>query len=80
MCFFRLLEEKADPSIPLYVLPLYSLLAPEQQAKVNLFLLPLFELLFFMFAIDAFYVDKNIALLSFPKGLSHLFVGIPSLN
>uniref|UniRef100_A0A665X7M8 RNA helicase n=1 Tax=Echeneis naucrates TaxID=173247 RepID=A0A665X7M8_ECHNA len=24
----------ADPSIPLYVLPLYSLLAPEQQAKV----------------------------------------------
>ncbi|XP_053181100.1 probable ATP-dependent RNA helicase DHX37 [Scomber japonicus] len=26
--------EKADPSIPLYVLPLYSLLAPEQQAKV----------------------------------------------
>ncbi|KAM3611065.1 uncharacterized protein V6R79_012970 [Siganus canaliculatus] len=27
-------EEKADPSIPLYVLPLYSLLAPEQQAKV----------------------------------------------
>uniref|UniRef100_A0AAX7VF37 Activating signal cointegrator 1 complex subunit 3 n=1 Tax=Astatotilapia calliptera TaxID=8154 RepID=A0AAX7VF37_ASTCA len=27
-------EEKADASIPLYVLPLYSLLAPEQQAKV----------------------------------------------
>ncbi|XP_008334371.1 putative ATP-dependent RNA helicase DHX37 [Cynoglossus semilaevis] len=27
-------EEKADPSNPLYVLPLYSLLAPEQQAKV----------------------------------------------
>lgn len=27
-------EEGADPSIPLYVLPLYSLLAPEQQAKV----------------------------------------------
>ncbi|XP_077379011.1 putative ATP-dependent RNA helicase DHX37 isoform X2 [Festucalex cinctus] len=27
-------EEKADPSIPMYVLPLYSLLAPEQQAKV----------------------------------------------
>uniref|UniRef100_A0A669F1M7 RNA helicase n=1 Tax=Oreochromis niloticus TaxID=8128 RepID=A0A669F1M7_ORENI len=27
-------EEKADGSIPLYVLPLYSLLAPEQQAKV----------------------------------------------
>ncbi|XP_068461208.1 probable ATP-dependent RNA helicase DHX37 [Clinocottus analis] len=27
-------EMKADPSIPLYVLPLYSLLAPEQQAKV----------------------------------------------
>lgn len=27
-------EEKADPSIPLYVLPLYSLLAPEKQAKV----------------------------------------------
>ncbi|XP_064793067.1 probable ATP-dependent RNA helicase DHX37 [Oncorhynchus masou masou] len=27
-------EEKADPSLPLYVLPLYSLLAPEQQAKV----------------------------------------------
>uniref|UniRef100_A0AAX7U9F9 RNA helicase n=1 Tax=Astatotilapia calliptera TaxID=8154 RepID=A0AAX7U9F9_ASTCA len=26
--------EKADASIPLYVLPLYSLLAPEQQAKV----------------------------------------------
>ncbi|TNN66834.1 putative ATP-dependent RNA helicase DHX37 [Liparis tanakae] len=28
-------KEKADPSIPLYVLPLYSLLAPEQQAKTN---------------------------------------------
>lgn len=28
-------EEKADPSIPLYVLPLYSLLAPEKQAKVR---------------------------------------------
>ncbi|KAG7263929.1 hypothetical protein CRUP_029269 [Coryphaenoides rupestris] len=27
-------DEKADPSIPLYVLPLYSLLDPEQQAKV----------------------------------------------
>ncbi|KAL0979250.1 hypothetical protein UPYG_G00182780 [Umbra pygmaea] len=27
-------EEKADPSIPLYVLPLYSLLSPDQQAKV----------------------------------------------
>ncbi|CAG08573.1 unnamed protein product, partial [Tetraodon nigroviridis] len=27
-------EEKADPSIPLYVLPLYSLLAPEKQAMV----------------------------------------------
>uniref|UniRef100_A0A8C1NIE1 Activating signal cointegrator 1 complex subunit 3 n=1 Tax=Cyprinus carpio TaxID=7962 RepID=A0A8C1NIE1_CYPCA len=27
-------KEKADPSIPLYVLPLYSLLAPELQAKV----------------------------------------------
>ncbi|KAF7666197.1 hypothetical protein LDENG_00117240 [Lucifuga dentata] len=27
-------EEKEDPSNPLYVLPLYSLLAPEQQAKV----------------------------------------------
>ncbi|XP_053480856.1 probable ATP-dependent RNA helicase DHX37 isoform X1 [Ictalurus furcatus] len=26
--------EKADPTIPLYVLPLYSLLAPEQQARV----------------------------------------------
>uniref|UniRef100_A0A673CBR6 RNA helicase n=1 Tax=Sphaeramia orbicularis TaxID=375764 RepID=A0A673CBR6_9TELE len=26
--------ENADPSLPLYVLPLYSLLAPEQQAKV----------------------------------------------
>lgn len=26
--------DKADPSIPLFVLPLYSLLAPEQQAKV----------------------------------------------
>lgn len=29
-------EEKADPSIPLYVLPLYSLLAPDKQAKVRL--------------------------------------------
>lgn len=28
------MDEKADPSRPLYVLPLYSLLAPEQQAKV----------------------------------------------
>lgn len=28
-------EEKADPSIPLYVLPLYSLLAPEKQAMVR---------------------------------------------
>uniref|UniRef100_A0A8C7YRA4 RNA helicase n=1 Tax=Oryzias sinensis TaxID=183150 RepID=A0A8C7YRA4_9TELE len=27
-------EDKCDPSIPLYVLPLYSLLAPDQQAKV----------------------------------------------
>ncbi|XP_024130840.1 probable ATP-dependent RNA helicase DHX37 isoform X2 [Oryzias melastigma] len=27
-------EDKSDPSIPLYVLPLYSLLAPNQQAKV----------------------------------------------
>ncbi|XP_029686000.1 probable ATP-dependent RNA helicase DHX37 isoform X2 [Takifugu rubripes] len=27
-------EEKVDPSIPLYVLPLYSLLAPEKQAMV----------------------------------------------
>ncbi|RVE67907.1 hypothetical protein OJAV_G00086520 [Oryzias javanicus] len=27
-------EDKSDPSIPLYVLPLYSLLAPDQQAKV----------------------------------------------
>ncbi|CAB1322107.1 unnamed protein product [Coregonus sp. 'balchen'] len=27
-------DQKADPSLPLYVLPLYSLLAPEQQAKV----------------------------------------------
>ncbi|KAG5840982.1 hypothetical protein ANANG_G00194730 [Anguilla anguilla] len=27
-------EEKPDSSLPLYVLPLYSLLAPEQQAKV----------------------------------------------
>ncbi|KAG9354555.1 hypothetical protein JZ751_001267 [Albula glossodonta] len=27
-------EEKSDPSLPLYVLPLYSLLPPEQQAKV----------------------------------------------
>lgn len=35
LCFV-FIEEKADPSIPLYVLPLYSLLAPEQQAKVRL--------------------------------------------
>ncbi len=35
LCFVSA-EEKADPSIPLYVLPLYSLLAPEQQAKVRL--------------------------------------------
>lgn len=35
LCFVSV-EEKADPSIPLYVLPLYSLLAPEQQAKVRL--------------------------------------------
>uniref|UniRef100_A0A8C9VCF6 RNA helicase n=1 Tax=Scleropages formosus TaxID=113540 RepID=A0A8C9VCF6_SCLFO len=27
-------EEKCDPMLPLYVLPLYSLLAPEQQGKV----------------------------------------------
>ncbi|XP_069038235.1 probable ATP-dependent RNA helicase DHX37 [Lepisosteus oculatus] len=27
-------DAKSDPSLPLYVLPLYSLLAPEQQAKV----------------------------------------------
>ncbi|XP_051923141.1 probable ATP-dependent RNA helicase DHX37 [Hippocampus zosterae] len=27
-------DVKGDPSIPMYVLPLYSLLAPEQQAKV----------------------------------------------
>ncbi|KFU89572.1 putative ATP-dependent RNA helicase DHX37, partial [Chaetura pelagica] len=27
-------DEKSDSSLPLYVLPLYSLLAPEQQAKV----------------------------------------------
>lgn len=33
---FVSVEEKADPSIPLYVLPLYSLLAPEKQAKVRL--------------------------------------------
>ena len=33
-CVFPV-DEKADPSIPLYVLPLYSLLAPEQQAKVS---------------------------------------------
>uniref|UniRef100_W5KFF5 Activating signal cointegrator 1 complex subunit 3 n=1 Tax=Astyanax mexicanus TaxID=7994 RepID=W5KFF5_ASTMX len=30
----RVFDGYADPSIPLYVLPLYSLLAPEQQAKV----------------------------------------------
>lgn len=35
-CFFDSAEEKADPTIPLYVLPLYSLLAPEKQAKVRL--------------------------------------------
>lgn len=35
LCFVSV-EEKADPSIPLYVLPLYSLLAPEKQAKVRL--------------------------------------------
>lgn len=35
LCVFVSIEEKADPSIPLYVLPLYSLLAPEQQAKVR---------------------------------------------
>lgn len=29
-------EEEVDPSIPLYVLPLYSLLAPEKQAMVRL--------------------------------------------
>ncbi|XP_053557822.1 probable ATP-dependent RNA helicase DHX37 [Bombina bombina] len=29
-------DEKSDPSMPLYVLPLYSLLAPEKQAKVFL--------------------------------------------
>lgn len=33
---FVSVEEMADPSIPLYVLPLYSLLAPEKQAKVRL--------------------------------------------
>ncbi|CAJ1069147.1 probable ATP-dependent RNA helicase DHX37 [Xyrichtys novacula] len=33
LCFVSV-EVKADPSIPLFVLPLYSLLAPEQQAKV----------------------------------------------
>uniref|UniRef100_H3AXC2 DEAH-box helicase 37 n=2 Tax=Latimeria chalumnae TaxID=7897 RepID=H3AXC2_LATCH len=27
-------DEKSEPSLPLYVLPLYSLLAPEKQAKV----------------------------------------------
>lgn len=35
LCFVSL-EEKVDPSIPLYVLPLYSLLAPEKQAMVRL--------------------------------------------
>ena len=35
VCLFVDPEEKADPSIPLYVLPLYSLLDPEQQAKVR---------------------------------------------
>lgn len=33
-CFVSV--EKVDPSIPLYVLPLYSLLAPEKQAMVRL--------------------------------------------
>lgn len=33
LCFFT--EEKSDSSLPLYVLPLYSLLAPEKQAKVK---------------------------------------------
>lgn len=33
VCFFT--DEKSDSSIPLYVLPLYSLLAPEKQAKVK---------------------------------------------
>lgn len=28
-------DEKSDSSLPLYVLPLYSLLAPEKQAKVK---------------------------------------------
>lgn len=28
------LEEKGDPALPLFVLPLYSLLAPERQVKV----------------------------------------------
>lgn len=32
-CFFT--DEKPDSSLPLYVLPLYSLLAPEKQAKVK---------------------------------------------
>lgn len=32
-CFFT--DEKSDSSLPLYVLPLYSLLAPEKQAKVK---------------------------------------------
>lgn len=35
LCFVSV-EEKVDPSIPLYVLPLYSLLAPEKQAMVRL--------------------------------------------
>lgn len=35
--FFRFVSvEMVDPSIPLYVLPLYSLLAPEKQAMVRL--------------------------------------------
>lgn len=33
---FVSVEDKVDPSIPLYVLPLYSLLAPEKQAMVRL--------------------------------------------
>lgn len=33
-CFVSV--ESVDPSIPLYVLPLYSLLAPEKQAMVRL--------------------------------------------
>lgn len=33
--FFFFTDEKPDSSLPLYVLPLYSLLAPEKQAKVK---------------------------------------------